>query len=124
MTTAPSPVTLAPTETVTTPLVVDILKTCTARFDHDGWALFQAWQDNDTALRTYRIKVELYARTQQGATELATRLDELHVPAIKQKGLMLSFITTFERLQEVIRHEATHRVMVRCVDPQATALTS
>jgi hypothetical protein len=122
MTTAPLPITEPAAPATLTPLVVDVLQTCTARFDHEGWALFQAWQHNDEALRTYRIKVELFARTQQGASQLASLLDELHVPAIKQKGLMLAFITTFERLQEVIRHEATHRVVVRCVDPKAQAL--
>lgn len=105
-----------PADSAAKALTVDVLNTCTARFDREGWNLFLAWREDLEAIRFNRIRVQLEARSEVGAVTIQQLLCEAHVPAVKREGQQLEMVTTFEKLQRVIRHPETRRVRVRTAE--------
>jgi hypothetical protein len=92
---------------------VDVLSTCTARFDRQGWDLFLSWREDLAKIQTARISVELTARTPAGAVEIAHAMREADIPAVKQTGDKVTTLTTFAGLQLVIRHPQVLMAIVR-----------
>lgn len=92
----------------------DILQTCTARFDRDGWDLFLSLREDLDALQTTPLRATLTARTPQGAETLYNTLaTEAGVVSIARQDRELTFTGTFAQIQTVIRHPETHLCIVR-----------
>lgn len=92
----------------------DILQTCTARFDRDGWDLYLSLREDLDALQTTPLRVTLTACSPQGAETLYNTLaQEANVVSIARKDRDITFTGTFAQIQTVIRHPETHLCIVR-----------
>lgn len=112
----PAPAHKAPEAPAEKPFSVDVLSTCTARFDRLGWDLFLRYREDLAAIQSKRIKVKLTARTEAGAQDIAQVLEAADIPAVKRKGADIEVITTFAGLQTVIRHPQAHMAIVRLAE--------
>jgi hypothetical protein len=111
-----TPAAEAPVEApVEAPFSADALTQCTAKFTHKGWYLFTSLRPHVEALQSQRFRMELTARSAEGATELATLLDAAHVTAVKQEGKTLRFMATFAQLQTALKHAQAQRVHVEAI---------
>lgn len=107
----------APEETTPQPPKnVDALMQSTARFTHRGWGAFLALKDDLQAIFRKRIRLEIDTRDEASAADLAQAMREASIPAVKQEGTKISTITTFAKLQEVIKHPALLRVDAERLD--------
>jgi hypothetical protein len=98
------------------PFNADILNTCTARFTRKGWNQFLAIKEDMDALKTRRYDITLETRNAEGLTAVKAILDAADTTGVKQtSATSLAFRSTFEKLQTVVRHEAT--LMVDVVPP-------
>lgn len=109
--TAPTPAPAKPEP----PFSVDALKQSTARFTHQGWGLFLAHCEDLDAITYKRFAFTVEARSEAGATELATLLAENAVGGVNQFGINLTFPSTFAKLQTIIKHPQVKLVNVLAI---------
>ncbi len=86
------------------PKNVDTLTQSTARFSRKGWDVFLALKDDLEKITYKRIQLRMVARSEAGAQTFAQALEAISVPAVKVNGVNISTITTFAKLQDVIKH--------------------
>lgn len=109
--TAPTPAPAKPEP----PFSVDALNQSTARFTHEGWGLFLAHRADLDAITYKRFAFTVEARSEVGATELATLLAENAVGGVNQFGVNLTFPSTFAKLQTIIKHPHVKLVNVLAI---------
>jgi len=97
------------------PFSVDALKQSTARFTHQGWGLFLAHCEDLDAITYKRFAFTVEARSEAGATELATLLTGNAVGGVNQFGINLTFPSTFAKLQTIIKHPQVKLVNVLAI---------
>jgi hypothetical protein len=96
------------------PFNADVLNTCTARFTRKGWNQFLAIKEDLEALKRNRYDMTLEVRTPEGLSVVKAILEAADTTGVKQTGeRTLAFRSTFEKLQTVVRHEATLMVDVQ-----------
>lgn len=96
------------------PLNVDVLNTCTTRFTRKAWNEFLAIRHDMELVSFNRYAINLQTRSEGGAAAIKSILADNDVPAIKVIAAdKLQFISTFEKLQTVIRHPETLMVDLR-----------
>ncbi|MFN9690598.1 MAG: hypothetical protein ACK551_00645 [Vampirovibrionales bacterium] len=86
------------------PKNVDALMQSTARFSRKGWDVFLALKEDLEKITYKRIELRMVARSEAGAKTFAEALEAISVPAVKVNGVNISTITTFAKLQDVIKH--------------------
>jgi hypothetical protein len=86
------------------PKNIDALMQSTARFSRKGWDVFLSVKDDLEKITYKRIELRMVARSEAGAKTFAEALEAISVPAVKVNGVNISTITTFAKLQEVIKH--------------------
>lgn len=86
------------------PKNIDALMQSTARFSRKGWDVFLSMKDDLEKITYKRIELRMVARSEAGAKTFAEALEAISVPAVKVNGVNISTITTFAKLQEVIKH--------------------
>jgi len=86
------------------PKNVDALMQSTARFSRKGWDVFLNLKEDLEKITYKRIELRMEARSEAGAKNVAEALEAISVPAVKVNGVNVSTITTFAKLQEVIKH--------------------
>jgi hypothetical protein len=86
------------------PKNVDALMQSTARFSRKGWDVFLNLKEDLEKITYKRIELRMVARSEAGAETFAEALEAISVPAVKVKGVNISTITTFAKLQDVIKH--------------------
>jgi hypothetical protein len=86
------------------PKNVDALTQSTARFSRKAWDVFLSLKEDLEKITYKRIALQLLARSEAGAITLGQALEALSVPAVKVHGPHISTISTFAKLQEVIKH--------------------
>jgi hypothetical protein len=82
----------------------------TARFSRPAWDAFLAIRQDWAQVAYKRFRFAVQANSVEGASTLAQLLEAVHVTAIKQETDVLRFITTFAKLQTVIKHDAVAMV--------------
>jgi hypothetical protein len=92
------------------PKNVDPLMQSTARFSRRGWDAFLSYKDDLDAIFRKRIECHMEARSPEGAAELAEAMRAVSIPAVTVTGPKLHTITTFAKLQEIIKHPALMHV--------------
>ena len=92
------------------PLNVDALSQSTSRFTRKAWNFFLPLREDLDAIKTKRFDISLEARSEEGAQTLNDLLNEHETPGVKRSGKTLTFRSTFEKLQTVIKHEQVHLV--------------
>jgi hypothetical protein len=90
------------------PFTVDELLNCTARMTHKAWHLFYNNRKDMTFIRETPVRATLEARTTSGAEELHKLLADAGVTSISRNDKVLSFTTTFENIQKVIKHPQSY----------------
>ena len=98
------------------PKNVDILTQSTARFSRRGWDALLSYRNDMDAIFRKRIECHIDARSEAGAQELADAMRAVSIPAVTVNGAKLHTITTFAKLQEVIKHPALLHVDAVKVD--------
>ncbi len=98
------------------PKNVDALMQSTARFTRQGWDVFLTLKDDLNAITYRRIQIQLTSRSETGALALQSELEAISVPAVKVNGNMVSTITTFAKLQHIIKHADLLRVDLTLLD--------
>lgn len=86
------------------PKNIDALMQSTARFSRKGWDVFLSMKEDLEKITYKRIELRMVARSEAGAKTFAEALEAISVPAVKVNGVNISTITTFAKLQEVIKH--------------------
>ncbi len=86
------------------PKNVDALMQSTARFSRKGWDVFLNLKEDLEKITYKRIELRMVARSEAGAKTFAKALEAISVPAVKVNGVNISTITTFAKLQDVIKH--------------------
>ncbi len=86
------------------PKNVDALTQSTARFSRKAWDVFLSLKEDLEKITYKRIALQLLARSEAGAVTLGQALEAISVPAVKVNGVNISTITTFAKLQDVIKH--------------------
>ena len=86
------------------PKNVDALMQSTARFSRKGWDVFLSLKEDLEKITYKRIELRMVARSEAGAKTFAEALEAISVPAVKVNGVNISTITTFAKLQDVIKH--------------------
>jgi hypothetical protein len=86
------------------PKNVDALMQSTARFSRKGWDVFLSLKEDLEKITYKRIELRMVARSEAGAETFAEALEAISVPAVKVNGVNISTITTFAKLQDVIKH--------------------
>jgi|GEM_PF-5107266 len=92
------------------PKNVDALMQSTARFSRRGWDAFLSYKDDMTLIFIKRIECHMEARSDAGAQEFAEAMRAVSIPGITVTGAKLHTITTFAKLQDVIKHPALMHV--------------
>jgi hypothetical protein len=85
---------------------VDALTQATARLSRQAWQTLQAYKHDMTLIFLKRLDVHIEARTDEGAHELANAMRAVSIPAVTVKKSTVQSITTFAKLQQVIKHPA------------------
>jgi hypothetical protein len=98
------------------PKNIDALMQSTARFSRQGWHAFLSMKDNLEQITYKRLALHLTARNEAGAKAVALALEAVSVPAVKVKGLDIHTITTFAKLQAVIKHPDLKHVDATVLD--------
>jgi hypothetical protein len=86
------------------PKNVDALMQSTARFSRKGWDVFLNLKEDLEKITYKRIELRMVARSEARAKTFAEALEAISVPAVKVNGVNISTITTFAKLQDVIKH--------------------
>ncbi len=86
------------------PKNIDALTQSTARFSRKGWDVFLNLKEDLEKITYKRIELRMVARSEAGAKTFAEALEAISVPAVKVYGVNIRTITTFAKLQEVIKH--------------------
>jgi hypothetical protein len=86
------------------PKNVDALMQSTARFSRKGWDVFLNLKEDLEKITYKRIELRMVARSEAGAKTFAEALEAISVPAVKVNSVNISTITTFAKLQDVIKH--------------------
>lgn len=86
------------------PKNVDALMQSTARFSRKGWDVFLSLKEDLEKITYKRIELRMVARSEARAKTFAEALEAISVPAVKVNGVNISTITTFAKLQDVIKH--------------------
>lgn len=86
------------------PKNVDALMQSTARFTRKSWDVFLSLKDDLNAITYRRIQIQLTSRSEAGALTLQSELESISVPAVKVNGTSVSTISTFAKLQHIIKH--------------------
>ena len=98
------------------PKNVDALMQSTARFTRKSWDVFLSLKDDLNAITYRRIQLQLTGRSEAGALTLQSELESISVPAVKVNGTSVSTISTFAKLQHIIKHPDLLQVDLTLLD--------
>jgi hypothetical protein len=95
---------------------IDALYQSTARFSRQGWNYILAFKDDMNAVAYRRFHMVLQCTDAVKATELKQSLEAESVPAVQQKGDVLSTYTTLAKLQKVVKQAGLQNVELTLMD--------